>query len=141
MISNPSHAARTLRPLTVAICVFAATQIVSIPIGHGALVAVAVGGGCVAYNRLPESFREKVDSKYARVKQLLRERFAHASSKVQHTARSAAVQIQRIVANGVLIILIWAAFTGEALRQFVETIKLSAQVCGGESVLTTEQPA
>jgi hypothetical protein len=134
MTLNPSPAARTAPPFKTAVIVFAAAQIATVPVGHGIVLAAVVGGGCVAYNCLPESFREKVDSKYARAKQLLRERFAQASGKVRHTARCAAIRIQRIVANGVLIILIWAAYASESWCQFVETIRASLEVCSGKSV-------
>src|SRR5271154_1635734 len=119
MTSNPSPAARTVPPFKTAVIVFAATQIASVPVGHGVVIAAVVGGGCVAYNHLPERFRAGVDSRYARVKQLLRERFARASFRVRHTTRRGVIRVQQFVTNGVLVVLIWIAFAGESWRQFV----------------------
>ena len=84
MIFNPSHVAQTVSPFKVAVYVFAASQIVSIPLGYSVVVAVVAGGGCAAYNRVPESIREKAGGKYAHAKQLLREHLARASRKVRH---------------------------------------------------------
>jgi hypothetical protein len=121
-------------PFKTALIVFAATQVVSVPLGHGVIVAAVVGGGCVAYNHLPERLRASVDSRYARVKQLLRERFARASFRTQHTTRRVVVRVQQFVTNGILIVLIWTAFAGESWRQFVETIRATFEVCSGKSV-------
>jgi len=132
MIFNPSHVAQTVSPFKVAVYVFAASQIVSIPIGYSIIAAAVAGGGCAACNHMPESIREKAGEKYAHAKQLLREHLAKASRKVRHSTRHAAIRIKRIFVNGVLIILIWAAFVGESFRQFVETVRLCVQVCSGE---------
>jgi len=139
MTSNSSHPAQPMSPFNVAVYAFAASQVIAIPLGHAVLAAAAVGGGYAVYTRLPEPFREKAGTQYAHAKELLRERFARASCKISQTTRHAAIQIQRIINNGVLIILIWAAFAGESFRQIVETVRLSTQVWAGgqEPVFTT----
>ena len=134
MTLNPSQAAKTVSPFQVAVYVFAASQIVSIPLGYSIISAAVAGGGCAAYNHMPNSIRGKAGGKYAHAKQLLREHLARASRKVRHATRHVAIRIHRIVANGVLIILIWAAFAGEAFHQFVETVRLCIKVCSGEQV-------
>jgi hypothetical protein len=131
MTSNSSHAARTVSPINVAVYVFAASQIIAIPLPHAIIAAAAIGGGYAAYQHLPESFREKAGGKYAQAKSLLREHLNRASCKIKQRTRHAVIRIQKFVANGVLIVLILAAFVGETFRQFVEMISLCAEVCAG----------
>ena len=132
MNSNQSHPARTVSPLNVAVYVFAGSQILSIPLPHAVLAAAAIGGGYALYLRLPEPIREKARSQYDSVKSILRERFDAAADKVRQTSQRTRIRVQRIVSNGVLVILIIAAFAGETFRNFAETIRLCAQVCAGE---------
>ena len=143
MNSNQSHPARTVSPLNVAVYLFAGSQIIAVPLPHAVLAAAAIGGGYALYLRLPEPIREKVGSKYAEAKQLLRGHLAEASRKINQSTRHAAIRIRKIISNGVLIILIWAAFIGESFHQFVETIRLCAQVWvgGRESVFMTVDAA
>jgi hypothetical protein len=80
MTSTPSLTARTVSPINVAVYVFAATQMIAIPLSHAVIAAAAIGGGYAAYQRLPESVREKAGGKYSQAKQMLREHLAKASN-------------------------------------------------------------
>ena len=127
LFSTP-ETALNISPITVGIYIFAASQFVPISLPHAVIAAAAIGGGCAVYRRLPEPVREKARTKYDAVKSLLQERFAQANCKIKDTARETRIRIQQIVANGTVIILIWAAFIGETFRNFIETIRVCSEV-------------
>jgi len=128
---NTSETASNVSPITVGIYIFATSQFIPISLPHAVIAAVAIGGGYAAFRRLPEPVREKVRTKYGAVKSLLQKRFAQANRKIKDTARETRIRVRQIIANGTVIILIWAAFIVETFRNFIETVRVCSEVWTG----------
>lgn len=112
-------------PGKVAVLVFAGAKLLAVPTCPALAAALL---GAAAAKHLPPHVRGQIRRSYAVAKELVRQRVTAASVKLRTLMRQAGARIRIWIANGVLTIAIWVAFTGEVLQQFIETVKLSAEV-------------